>query len=1239
MAVITFGEDFTGEVLNKDNTSNNLNTIEETKPKPVDNSMGVITFGEDFDPNASPDSNVNVDTVGNETPIVDDRAPTGQEEEDYFYARRGIEDEEDQDLTVIGQKVLKQRLDVAFSAVKEKATGELAREKEYTDKFAFMKQGGGFAGQSKAAIAAEELKKKPEYANSLESRYKDELNSTYNELSKILAGKEFEGKSGITDSEEINTYSNALRKKIVLTMLDKGFDVTTIGTTLGVAEFAPFTGTALGVTDIPQTLAQARMLSEEGEEGLATLLRVVSGVEIVAGAVGAGFIVKSAARAAGLTSKVERALDVKGTAELRQGLGSDSSLILDPKASNTTELMKKIVEADGVSTEATVKAAREVVETVEGKELSQKVIKEYEEANEVNVTDVDPDTGLLSINQQKAREAGRDTANTAMNLQAARSLDEAAIISKGDSFSGERQFTDAEAFLDVGEDPDALLSPILKSEKFNAIVSIASDFKKANPNDWDNDKTVIDNLFELTVGKSIDENQALADSLGKYGLTFDEYVMTVVSGGSDAGKILNQLSQIKRAGHLENVNKSKNKALENRQNVFLRGFRRLENIRRGGMVSMIKTAARNLQSATIRAPMEAFENIMDNTIYALQNDGVMAGGKALFDVRGGWKGSLAHLKYMYRDPVLAKKLTDHILDRPEFEKLYSNLFDNVNEYQKATGRGEGGKFDTIVSKIEDVVTFANTPNRIQEYLIRRGAFMGEMERLVKREYDIDFLEALENGKLRDLMANSSTVRPKGKAKFEDLIEQSVRRALDVTYAKAPDVPMFKSMSDFITRNGLTTVIEFPRFMFNSLELMGQYSAGAFNPVLKRAFGPKTFKDPLDAKDRQNITRNMSGAIAIYAAYQYRTSGQAPASYEQLNTGDGTVMDVTPQFPLRQTLWIGEAINQYMKGTLNDWNGFTTDQVLETFGGASMRTGASNVFIDEIGDMISNAGDLKGEQQAGKILGATIGNYLASWGVPVAQVIEAQRISGDRPMTYEDRSGDYKIKSFGESVYSNVGRAFEQRYGNLTNPSAIRDLPLREGLFDAEGGRTRVGAVGSGLLGFTRFTGNSESGEYLIRKGFNDWEIASRDPVKKVRNKVNKLMRRDLKTVIDVAKGFETNLRKEYMDMSDNNEYKLNNTVDQFVNRRIKPIIGGFIKDLKTIVKKAAETNVPFEELATRDFFKLPEEDRIRALDEYKLMQSKLPEKDRVPFVATNGNHLLMLIGISKALEKGDTFLQ
>ena len=1129
------------------------------------------------------------DDAGYETPIEDDRAPT---EEQASEADSLATQELNADVVL----KVNSMYDIEFKTTKETeydASGKstrtgVRRKSEFADIRRGIEQDlrrqGVVPEQMEQAIEDEfkargievgSLSETAEvYAEQESARAVEKVNEKKERLIELLTSENFVT-SGLTDQ-----------------LLNSGLSISQIN---GLVTADEFLNPVTGIVDVPILFKDAGESIKNGDYGVASL-QVGAAVLSLAPALG---VVKVGTKVA---------------------------------AKSRNKVMDKIVAADKSSTKETVEAARVSANTVEGKEIEQQFLREFEEANEVNVTDVDPETGNLSINQQKARDAGRDTATDAMNLQASRSASEADLIAQGKD--ADRIFTDAEAFLDVGENADALMSPILKAEKFNAIVSIAKDFKTNNPNSWSDDKTVIDNLFELTVGKDIDANQELADSLAKYGLTFDEYVMTVVSGGSDAGKILNKLSQIKRAGHLDNVDAVKNKALEKRQNGFLRTFRRLENIRRGGMVSMIKTAARNLQSAAIRAPMEAFENIMDNTIYALQNDGVIAGGKALLDLRGGWKGSLSHLKYMYRNPALAKKLTDHILDRPEFANQYTNLFDNVNEYQKATGRGEGGALDTVLSKVEDVVTFANTPNRIQEYLVRRGAFMGEMERLVQREYGIDFLEALKDGKLRDLMANSSSVRPKGKAKFEDLIEQSVRRALDVTYAKAPDVPMFKSMSDFITKNGLTTVIEFPRFMFNSLELMGQYSAGAFNPVLKRAFGPKTFKDPLDAKDRQNITRNMSGAIAIYAAYQYRTSGQEPASYEQLNTGDGTVMDVTPQFPLRQTLWIGEAINQVMKGTLNDWKGFTADEMLETFGGASMRTGASNVFIDEIGDMISNAGDLKGEQQAGKILGATIGNYLASWGVPVAQVIEAQRISGNRPMTYEDRSGDYQLKDFGESFTSNVGRSFEQRYGNLTDPSAIEDMPLREGLFDAEGGRTRVGAVGSGLFGITRFTGNSESAEYLIRKGFNDWELGSQDPVRKVRNEQNKLMRKDLKTVVDVVRNIEINLRKEYMNKSA--DYKSNLTIDSHVNKAVRPIIKGFVGDLKSFVKEAADGKATFEELATRDYNNMSEDSRIRALNAYEKAQDRLDKKDRVPFDKTNGSHLLILKALDEALSTGDT---
>ena len=54
--------------------------------------------------------------------------------------------------------------------------------------------------------------------------------------------------------------------------------------------------------------------------------------------------------------------------------------------------------------------------------------------------------------------------------------------------------------------------------------------------------------------------------------------------------------------------------------------------------------------------------------------------------------------------------------------------------------------------------------------------------------------------------------------------------------------------------------------------------------------------------------------AVGAAYQYRTSEEAPADYKLLKTGDNTVMDTTPQFPMRQFMYLGEATRRLKEGT-------------------------------------------------------------------------------------------------------------------------------------------------------------------------------------------------------------------------------------------------------------------------------------------------------------------------------------
>ena len=102
---------------------------------------------------------------------------------------------------------------------------------------------------------------------------------------------------------------------------------------------------------------------------------------------------------------------------------------------------------------------------------------------------------------------------------------------------GGEGFVDEDAIL-FGQG-ETLTESILKPEKFDAIVAAASELKKKNPKAFDNNKTIIDNLFDLTVNKELIGGDELIDLLNKYDLSFEDYVLTVVGSGSTAGQVLN----------------------------------------------------------------------------------------------------------------------------------------------------------------------------------------------------------------------------------------------------------------------------------------------------------------------------------------------------------------------------------------------------------------------------------------------------------------------------------------------------------------------------------------------------------------------------------------------------------------------------------------------------------------------------------------------------------------------------
>jgi len=870
------------------------------------------------------------------------------------------------------------------------------------------------------------------------------------------------------------------------------------------------------------------------------------------------------------------------------------------KEATTEEIAAKTAKAEKVSAENT--------------DLKNELILGFEDATGKTISkEVD---GVRVVDDDLAREAGRETARE-IEFKDRKEVGGDLLTSGRDVDVADDDT--ARLLFEMRGESDSIVSPILKPEKLDGLVAATADLKAKYPTAFDNDKTVIDNLLDLTINKELIAGDELIDVLNRYNVSFEDYILTVVGSGSDAGKVLNKLSQIKRARPLNEMQELSRAATQARQGQIRNNIMRIEGIRRGGLVSQLATASRNLTSAGIRAPLDTLGNVMDTALY---NAGEVKGigrktkefAKSISPTsalgRENWSGSFANMRYMFgpESRLDAKEYVDFILDRPELAKQYDLMFNQLNELQQATGRGQattklGKGVDTVLSELEDGVSVLNSANRWQEYLVRRGAFLGELERLVKREYKIDLIDTLNDGKIKDLLNDASSVRPKGARSFNDLVADATNNALDVTYAKQPDIGVFREATSFITRNGLTVVLPFPRFMFNSMELMGNYAGGASIPLTKKLMGQLPKGTKLSAKDRQRISRNLVGIAAVGAAYMARSSEDAPADYKEINVGDGTVMDTTPQFPLRQMLYLGEATKRLADGTFDDF--FNAKEFAETFLGTNIRTGVGNSVVEEV-VQLAGASDLTRDEAAARRVGRALGNYLSTWAVPFAQIIDSERALGMRGETYKDVAEDPTLE-FGSTLQKEIGRPFKAR-GFTMSAEEEAALPKREFLFQEEG--SRVGSAFKVGLGLTMRTKDSAEGEYIKRLGFTEFELGSKSKVPSIRRFENEQLRDIIPGIVSMAQSFEEDSRNTYRSSEALQEEM---TEEEFVNSRIRPYIKSQIASAKQLLTDGNTVNseAPEYVAAMSAYRKLPPEIRKAAASEFLLQEERVPDGSSV----------------------------
>jgi len=831
----------------------------------------------------------------------------------------------------------------------------------------------------------------------------------------------------------------------------------------------------------------------------------------------AGVVTKGAAKFGKNLMKpaVEIAEDIEKKAFRKSKLGKSFKKLTDRRAAQ--EQTREAIFAERAS-KFDVTAAREAsaasqaekaaaakVLADKNSDIQEDLIRQFEKNNDVVISSRGKD-GKLRVDPKKAREAGKNI------------IDETAMIpDKGMSDEVSELIKDARGQIGGFSNP-RLLELVLDKSKLDAVTATIAKVKAANPEAFKGKKKVIDTLFDESVKGNLFASDELRAILNQYGVSMDDYIMMTVGSASKFGQGLQKFAAMKKAMGGQTARKGASESNEDELrrsaeglNKIIKNIKRGENVVRGAMVSALATAARNFESALVRYPMEGLTNLMEETIIraargfdsataaradraavtrlaAGVKEGALEAATALtpFGKRAAFKDSFAMYGYTFGDKAKIKstgagamakmrgdkytglagkdlssdnaEFVDYLLGQKGFDKLASRFYDQVNEVMAYTGRGEGGISDAVFEPIEDFVQFLNGPNRLQEFVTRRAYFRTDLSMAVKREWGIDLEDALQNGKIRDIMNDAPSVKPEGARPFAELMSEATDKALQKTYAAAPDFVPFKyALRTLNAIPGSTFVIPFPRFMFKAMEYVGEIVAGMPIAMVRKLFR-QTEGGALgkSSRDAEMAARNIAGIAGLGMAYYAVGHENSPVNYKKVRTFvNDKVVDISAQYPLPQLMYIASWGKKFLEGGEGDAMAWYEGQgggkeFVKLFTGTNFRQnqGLGNL-LDDFAALASDESRIgtgaRMSQAAGRLLGDITTRILQ----PYSMVVDAERALGMRTTEVKDVRGDPNLDA-GSAFATGFMRPIKQRGYYDTVTGALEGGQRMLGLTDDEG---------------------------------------------------------------------------------------------------------------------------------------------------------------------------------------------
>jgi hypothetical protein len=476
------------------------------------------------------------------------------------------------------------------------------------------------------------------------------------------------------------------------------------------------------------------------------------------------------------------------------------------------------------------------------------------------------------------------------------------------------------------------------------MASLAREWFKEHPTERDRDLLISDD-----VQRHVWSGDIGADYLKRFGLSKEDFSRALRDTVADSARTMAYYSHIFRDMNLSKEDlETLRKAGVPEDALYIRPWwRRVQDLWRSLLVTQLATAARNAETQGVRLGLDGITEALDAGVQRL------LGRKNPTSPLSGFESIV---KIFTRDKdAIDKILQGHPTQR---DRLFANYMSDVS-----VPRGiVGGAFDKGMSALEKGANALNFFNRFQEFSIRRGVFQAKLDQYLEQKgYSLD--ELIKTNRL-------SRIPKEG-------IELAVNKALTATFAETPPYrSIAKLLIDVANKIPLAALaIPFPRFMYNSLKYLYQYSPLGILSYL----GPKE-RAAFAAGDTSAISKAVVGSALLGAAFAFRNSNNAGEKWYEYKTDDGKIVDLRPFNPFAAYLFVADLAKKYKEGTLYK---LTPQDIAQGVLSSNMRAGTGLYLLDNfLNNYFGQTGDEKKFVTKVKELG---GNLAAGFFTPFAQL--------------------------------------------------------------------------------------------------------------------------------------------------------------------------------------------------------------------------------------------------------------